>query len=170
MHSHTARHLLGTAAAALVLLTGACSDGTGPSTANGAPGTVAGVFDLATVNGNTASTPYKVHEIDSTHFARHFVTAARIVLRPDSTLTISETHKLTITGVNDLVTTVVKQGTFSFEPSEPGAVDNGRIHVTFSNGGERTMELTQVTITDTRMVPGNPGEGDVALQLIYTRD
>ena len=171
MTARTLRHLLGATTAALSLLTTACSEGTAPSAADEAPGTIVGVFDLARVNGNTPSTPYKTHEIEPGTVARHYVTEARIAIAPDSTLTVSETHKLSISGRagSDMASTTVKQGKVSFEPSAPGATDNGRLRVTFSDGKTRTMELTQFTITDKRMVLGNPGQGEIPLQLIYTR-
>jgi len=153
----------------------ACSGATGPAGGTEEPGDddgpadISGTFRLATHNGN--SLPALVWYDDTAEGidAEMWIESGSIVLRPDSTYRQSDVSSLIIEGVSEQTRNSHTDGTYSFAPIDPGAVE-GALAFRGENGGQSTCDLTRHSITCRAFVPGPAGGMDIPVVLVYVRE
>lgn len=144
--------------AALATFALACSggeDSTGPDGSTDVTSPV-GTFTLATVNGTNV--PMLWHEIDvGVGVIRSYWTGGKLVVKSDSTFTVSYSHKLTGPGLAGDVKTDNVSGTWRLQPG-------GKLEMTTAGGKVIWQTNEQIyTITVNTHVPALEGGTELVI-------
>jgi hypothetical protein len=143
--------------------------GTEPPDTPETPTNISGTYQLVSVNDGGLPALLWYDNTAENMDAEMYILSGSIVLRPDGTFRSTQVSSLTIEGVSDLVSTSITDGTWRFALDEHDPT-KGIVGFTAENGGaEYGLQWADFSIRHHAMIPGAPGQPDVAVEQLYVR-